>query len=172
MDREPVCARLTCQLSNLESSIMPGKVNPVIPELVNQVAFQVVGNDLVVSMAAEAGQLQLNVMEPIVIFNILQSIDLLANAIDALAEKCISGITANPARCRENVENSVGIVTVLNPHIGYETACSVAKEALEKSVGVVEIVRRRKLLDDALLDDILKLENMVQPRRLSLNPDK
>ena len=148
------------------SSIMPGKVNPVIPELVNQVAFEVIGSDLVVSMAAEAGQLQLNVMEPIVIFNILRSIKFLRNANHALAVKCISGISANRARCLENVENSIGIVTALNPHLGYETACSIAKEAIETSASIIEIVKRRNLLSDAQLEDILRPENMVQPRRL------
>src|SRR5690606_23223631 len=101
------------------SSIMPGKVNPVIPEVMNQVCYRVIGNDLTVTMAAEAGQLQLNVMEPVLTYAIMESMVLLSNGMDTLREKCIDGITANEEHCREMVLNSIGIVTALNPYIGY-----------------------------------------------------
>ena len=136
------------------SSIMPGKVNPVIPEAVNQVAFQVIGNDLALTMAAEGGQLQLNVMEPLIAFKIFDSIRLLQRAMDMLREHCIVGITANEARCRELVEHSIGLVTALNPYIGYENATRIARIALESGRGVLELVREEGLLDDAMLDSL------------------
>lgn len=150
------------------SSIMPGKVNPVIPEAVNQVAFQVIGNDLALTMAAEGGQLQLNVMEPLIAFKIFDSIRLLQRAMDMLREHCIVGITANEARCRELVEHSIGLVTALNPYIGYENATRIARIALESGRGVLELVREEGLLDDAMLDDILRPENMIAPRLVPL----
>jgi len=112
------------------SSIMPGKVNPVIPEVVNQVAYQVIGSDVTISMASEAGQLQLNVFEPIIVYNLFQSVSMLCRAFETLAYKCIDGITANEDRCKELVLNSIGLVTALNPVLGYENSTSVAKEAL------------------------------------------
>ena len=121
------------------SSIMPGKVNPVIPEVFNQVAYQVVGNDLTVTMAGEAGQLQLNVMEPVIAFQLFQSIDIMRNSMVILVNRCIKGITANREVCRKNVENSIGIVTALNPYIGYENSTVVAKEALETGVGNMDM---------------------------------
>ncbi len=111
------------------SSIMPGKVNPVIPEVVNQVAFNIIGNDVTITMAAEAGQLELNAFEPIVFYCLFQSIDTLAFAVSTFVDNCVIGITANEARCRELVENSVGIITALCPHVGYETSADLAKEA-------------------------------------------
>jgi aspartate ammonia-lyase len=145
------------------SSIMPGKVNPVIPEVVNQVAYQVIGNDLTITMAAEAGQLELNVMEPVIAFNIFQSIEMLANAILTLAHRGIRGITANVERCRELVENSIGLVTALNPYIGYENSSAVAKEALKTGKKVVDIVLERKLLSENKLKEIMRPENMTKP---------
>jgi len=150
------------------SSIMPGKVNPVIPEAVNQVAFQVIGNDLALTMAAEGGQLQLNVMEPLIAFKILDSIRLLQRAMDMLREHCIVGITANEARCRELVEHSIGLVTALNPYIGYKNATRIARIALESGRGVLELVREEGLLDEAMLADILRPENMIAPRLVPL----
>ena len=150
------------------SSIMPGKVNPVIPEAVNQVAFQIIGNDLALTIAAEGGQLQLNVMEPLIAFKIFDSIRLLQRAMDMLREHCIVGITANEARCRELVEHSIGLVTALNPYIGYENATRIARIALESGRGVLELVREEGLLDDAMLDDILRPENMIAPRLVPL----
>ncbi|KMT55662.1 aspartate ammonia-lyase [Pseudomonas fildesensis] len=150
------------------SSIMPGKVNPVIPEAVNQVAFQIIGNDLALTIAAEGGQLQLNVMEPLIAYKIFDSIRLLQRAMDMLREHCIVGITANEARCRELVEHSIGLVTALNPYIGYENATRIARIALESGRGVLELVREEGLLDDAMLDDILRPENMIAPRLVPL----
>ena len=152
------------------SSIMPGKVNPVIPEAVNQVAFEVIGNDLALTIAAEGGQLQLNVMEPLIAYKILDSIRLLTRSMDMLRELCIDGITANEAHCRQLMENSIGLVTALNPYIGYENATRIATTALESGRGVLELVREEQLLDEATLADILRPENMIAPRLVPLQP--
>ena len=146
---------------------MPGKVNPVIPEAVNQVAYQVIGNDLAITMAAENGQLQLNVMEPLIAYKILENMRLLRRAMDMLRERCVVGITANVERCRELVNNSIGLITALNPYIGYENATRIAALALESGRGVVDLVREEGLLDEKLLQEILKPENMVNPRQRS-----
>ena len=146
------------------SSIMPGKVNPVIPEVVNQIAFKVIGNDLTVTMAAEGGQLELNVFEPVIVQSLFESIEMLKNGMMTLKVKCIDGITANVDRCRELVEGSIGIVTALNPALGYEMCTKLAKEALDTNRGVYELVLEKKLLSKAALDDILKPENMIKPR--------
>ncbi len=127
------------------SSIMPGKVNPVIPEVFNQVAYQVIGNDLTVTMAGEAGQLQLNVMEPVIAFQLFQSIDIMRNAMITLADRCITGITANREVCRKYVEDSIGIVTALNPYIGYEQSTAIAKEALQTGKSVYDLILERGL---------------------------
>lgn len=144
------------------SSIMPGKVNPVIPEAVNQVVFQIIGNDVTINIAAEAGQLELNVMEPVIAFNLMQSFDILTNAQNMLTEKCIVGITANEKRCKEFVGKSIGIVTALNPHIGYEKTCMVAKEALESNKSIREIILAHKLLDEERLNKILDPYEMTK----------
>jgi aspartate ammonia-lyase len=128
------------------SSIMPGKVNPVIPEVVNQIAYKVIGNDLTVTLAAEAGQLELNVFEPVIAQSMFESMEMLKNGMTTLKYRCIDGITANEKRCREMVENSIGIVTALNPVLGYETCTSLAKEALENNRSVYELVLEKKLL--------------------------
>jgi len=146
------------------SSIMPGKVNPVIPEVVNQIAFKVIGNDLTVTLAAEAGQLQLNVMEPVIVQSIFESIEMLKNGMTTLKYKCIDGITANEKRCRDLVMNSIGIVTALNPVLGYETSTMIAKEALESGRGVYEIVLEKNLMSKEELDKQLAPENMIGPR--------
>ncbi len=148
------------------SSIMPGKVNPVIPEVVNQIAFKVIGNDLTVSLAAEAGQLELNVMEPIIVQSLFESIEMLKNGISTLRTKCVVGITANEAHCKEMVENSIGIITALNPVLGYETSSMLAKEALETNQGVYKLVLKKKLLTKKELDLLLSPEHMVKPYRL------
>jgi len=144
------------------SSIMPGKVNPVIPEMVNQIAFKVIGNDLTVTLAAEAGQLELNVMEPIIVLCLFQSIGILKNGMATLRERCIDGITANEARCRELVERSIGLVTALNPVLGYETCTQLAREALEKDLRLYDLVISRKLLSKEELDRLLLPENMIR----------
>ncbi len=143
------------------SSIMPGKVNPVIPEVVNQVCFNIIGGDVTITMAAEAGQLQLNVFEPIIAYRLLGGIQHLTQAIHVLKEKCITGITANADRMRFYVEHSIGVVTALLPVIGYEKATEVAKEALASGRGVTEIVLERGWLTRAQLDDVLRPESMM-----------
>lgn len=148
------------------SSIMPGKVNPVIPEVVNQVAFRVIGNDLTVTFAAEAGQLELNVMEPIIVHCLFESIEMLINAMNTLREKCVVGITANEKVCRDMVYNSIGLVTALNPYLGYETSTMLAKEALESGKGIYDLVLEHKLMSKAELHKILQPENMVKPRKM------
>jgi len=148
------------------SSIMPGKVNPVIPEVVNQVAFQVIGNDLTITMAAEAGQLQLNVMEPIISFAIFESLDMLTAAVKTLSERCIRGITVNDERCRDMVEGSIGLVTAVVPALGYEAASDIAKEALSTNRSVREIILERGLLSAEDLDRLLSPEAMTAPRSL------
>jgi aspartate ammonia-lyase len=148
------------------SSIMPGKVNPVIPEVVNQIAFQVIGNDLTITLAAEAGQLQLNVMEPVITFALFESLDMLTAGVRTLSERCISGITANRERCRAMVEGSIGLVTALVPALGYERASAIAKEALASGRGVREIARAAGDLDDAELDRLLSPEAMTRSRSL------
>jgi aspartate ammonia-lyase len=143
------------------SSIMPGKVNPVIPEVVNQVCFDVIGGDVTVTMAAEAGQLQLNVFEPIIAFRLLRNISAMTNACRVLRERCVDGIEANPAVMREYVERSIGLVTALLPALGYEQCTALAKAALESGRGVAELVLERKLMTRAELDAVLDPARMV-----------
>ena len=147
------------------SSIMPGKVNPVIPEVVNQVAFRVIGNDVTVSLAAEAGQLELNVMEPMIAYSLFQSISMLRNACYTLADKCVLGITANVERCHELVDNSIGIVTALVPFLGYEVCAEVAKKAFASGRPVRELLLEGQYATPEQLDEIMKPENMIRPIR-------
>ncbi|MCY1233309.1 Aspartate ammonia-lyase [compost metagenome] len=151
------------------SSIMPGKVNPVIPEVVNQIAFEVIGNDITVSFAAEAGQLQLNAFEPIIAHSLFKSVSHLRNGCLTLAERCVKGITANADRLRATVENSIGVVTALNPYIGYANATAVAQEAHATGGSVYEIVLRKGLLSKEELDRILRPETLTQPVPLDLH---
>lgn len=146
------------------SSIMPGKVNPVIPEVVNQIAFLVIGNDVTVTFAAEGGQMQLNAFEPIIAHSLLDSLIYLRQGCLTLAERCVKGITANRERLADLVNHSIGIVTALNPFIGYENASAVAKEAQATGKGVAEIVLAKGLLTKEQLDDILRPEVLTQPR--------
>ena len=150
------------------SSIMPGKVNPVIPEVMNQVCYRVIGNDMTISFASDNGQLELNVMEPVIAYTLFESIHLLENGLDTLRRFCIDGITANEERCRQLVENSIGIVTMLNPVIGYKKSTQIAKEASETGRGVYDLVLEHGLLTKEQLDEILKPENMLQPVDLSI----
>jgi aspartate ammonia-lyase len=143
------------------SSIMPGKVNPVIPEVVNQVCFDVIGGDVTVTMAAEAGQLQLNVFEPIIAYRLLHGLDSMKQAFMVLRTRCVDGITANPDRMRWFVENSIGIVTALVPVLGYETATEIAKEALASGRGVYDLVCDRGLMTRDDLDRVLDPRNMT-----------
>ena len=142
---------------------MPGKVNPVIPEVVNQVCYAVIGNDVTVSFAAEGGQLQLNVFEPVIAYGLFNSISMMRNAMFTLVERCINGITANEQICKDFVLNSIGIVTALNPYIGYENSASIAKESLETGKRVYDIALERNLLTKEQLDEIFQPSNMLNP---------
>jgi aspartate ammonia-lyase len=144
------------------SSIMPGKVNPVIPEVVNQIAFKVIGNDTTITLGAEAGQLELNVMEPVMVESLFESIEILKRGMDTLGSRCIAGITANVDVCAANVKNSIGIVTALNPHLGYEVCTALAKDALENNRSVYDLVLEQALMSKEQLDDVLAPENMVR----------
>lgn len=147
------------------SSIMPGKVNPVIPEAVNQTCYYVIGSDVTITLAAEAGQLQLNVMEPVIGFALFTSLEYLTRALYMLQSKCIDGITANENVCRNHVMNSIGIVTMLNPIIGYEASASIAREALKTGKSVHEIaVEERKLITQEKWDEIYSIENLINPK--------
>ncbi len=150
------------------SSIMPGKVNPVIPEVVNQIAFKVIGNDLTVTMAAEGGQLELNVFEPVIVQSLFESIEMLKNGMNTLKYRCVDGIKANEEHCRSQVHNSIGLVTALNPIIGYEKSSRIAKEALETGRSVYDLVLEHKMLSKEQLDRILAPENMIKPGKFSL----
>jgi aspartate ammonia-lyase len=149
------------------SSIMPGKVNPVIPEVFNEVAFQVIGSDLTVTLAAEAGQLELNPMGPIIAYSLFHSVNILRRACVILADKCIQGITANRERCRQMALNSISLVTALNPMIGYAKATEVAREAHETDRSVQEIILRKGLLSKEQLEQILTPKNLTHPKYLS-----
>ncbi|MBQ7611974.1 MAG: aspartate ammonia-lyase [Spirochaetaceae bacterium] len=148
------------------SSIMPGKVNPVIPEAMNQIAFKVIGNDLTVTLGSENGQLELNVFEPVMIYSIFDSVQLLINGMKMLRIECVDGIEGNYEHGRDLVYNSISLVTALNPIIGYEASSSIAKAALEEGRSVYDLVLERKLLDKASLDKLLRPENMTKPHRL------
>ena len=148
------------------SSIMPGKVNPVIPEVVNQVCFRAIGNDLTVSLAAEAGQLQLNVMEPVIAYCILESQTMFMNAAHTLREQCVEGITVNEGECRRQVERSIGLVTALNPVIGYDKSTQLAAEALRTGKGVVELIRELKLLTDEQIAEVMDPHAMTGQTRV------
>ena len=148
------------------STIMPGKVNPVIPEVVNQIAFKVTGNDITITMAAEAGQLQLNAMEPIIVQCINESMELLVNGMNTLRDRCIVGITANEEHCKELVYRSIGLVTALNPYLGYEVSTELAAEAMATGRGLVELVLEKKYMTKEELEDVLSPENMIKPRKI------
>ena len=151
------------------SSIMPAKVNPVIPEVVNQVCFKVIGNDVALTFAAEAGQLQLNVMEPVIAQAIFESINLLTRGMSTLRELCIVGIEANEEVCRRNVLDSIGIVTYLNPVIGHHNGDMVGRECVRSGRSVREVVLEMGLLDESVLDEILSPENLLRPHFRDLN---
>ncbi|WAG62091.1 aspartate ammonia-lyase [Clostridium estertheticum] len=145
------------------SSMMPGKVNPVIPEVISQVAFNIIGNDITITMAAEAGQLELNAFEPVIFYKLFQSIETLTNGVNTFVVNCVSGITANRERCKELVENSVGIITAICPHIGYKKAAEIAKTALNTKQSVRELILKEGLLGENELNDILDIELMTKP---------
>ena len=156
-------AEITLPARQPGSSIMPGKVNPVMPEMINQVAFQVIGNDHTICLASEAGQLELNVMEPVLVFNLLQSISIMNNAFQTFTDYCLQGIEANEEHLKEYVEKSVGIITAINPHIGYEVAARIAREAILKGESVRELCLRYDVLTEEELDLILNPFEMTNP---------
>ncbi len=145
------------------SSIMPGKVNPVIPEALNISCFEVIANDLAVTLAADAGQLQLNAMEPLIAFKLFESLDILNNAMRMFQEKCVVSIQANTAHCQHLVENSIGIVTALNPYLGYENTTRLAQTAFRENRSVIELIRSEGLMTQQQIDEILSIQNMTQP---------
>ena len=152
------------------SSIMPGKVNPVIPEVMNQISYKVIGNDLCVAMSGEAAQMELNAMEPVMAQCCFESAELLMNGFDTLRTLCIDGITANEATCRRYVHDSIGVVTALNPVIGYKNSTKIAKEALETGKGVYDLVLEHDILSKEDLDTSLEPENMIKPVKLDIKP--
>lgn len=152
------------------SSIMPGKVNPVIPEVMNQICYKVIGNELCVTMAGDSAQMELNAMEPVMAQCDFESIDLMINGFDTLRTLCIAGITANASKCRSDVHNSIGVVTALNPVIGYKNSTKIAKEALESGKSVYELVLEHDILDKKDLDTIISAENMLKPVKLDIKP--
>jgi aspartate ammonia-lyase len=169
MSSGPRCGLYEIRLPAMQpgSSIMPGKVNPVIPEVVNQICYQIIGNDVTVSMASEASELELNMAEPVIAFNLLFGLTLLRNAAIILHSRCIAGIEANRERCLEYVRNSIGLVTALVPVLGYERSAAIAKEALKTGGSVYDLVLEKGWLTKEKLDDFLKPENMTHPRRPS-----
>jgi aspartate ammonia-lyase len=162
----PRCGLYEIKLPPMQpgSSIMPGKVNPVVPEVVSQICFQIIGNDVTVAMASEASELELNMAEPIIAFNLFFGLTLLRNAAIVLASRCIAGIEPNRERCREYVQNSIGLVTALNPVLGYEKSAAIAKEALKTGGSVYDLVIAKGWLTKERLNDLLKPENMTNPR--------
>ncbi len=154
------------------SSIMPGKVNPVIPEVVNQVCFMVIGNDETIMLGSSNAQLELNVMEPVMSYALFRSIALLVNGFDTLRTRCIDGIEADVENCMSQVKNSIGIVTALNPYIGYKNSTEIAKQAMETGRGVYELVLENEILTKEDLDTILAPENLTQPVKLDIKPLK
>jgi aspartate ammonia-lyase len=145
------------------SSIMPGKVNPVMAEMLNMVCYHVMGNDHTIVACAQAGQLELNVMMPIIAYNLLQSLEILANGVRAFTDRCVRGIQANAERCRELAERSMGLATALNPFIGYSAAAQVAQEALARGVSLRQVVLERGYLSEEELDSILDPTAMTEP---------
>lgn len=152
------------------SSIMPGKVNPVIPEVVNQVAYLVIGYDLTVTLCAEGGQLQLNAFEPTIGYSVLSSLRMLTAAVDTLTKRCVEGIEADRERCRNLVQGSIGLITALAPTLGYEASSRVARRALQETRSVADIVLEEKLLSEAQLNELLELETMTHPARHQSKP--
>jgi len=150
------------------SSIMPGKVNPVIPEVVNQICFKVIGNDLTITLASEAAQLELNVMEPVLVHSLTESCNWMTRGFDTLRVECIDGITANPEHCRDMVEHSIGIVTALKPYIGYALSTEIAQEALATNGSVYQLVLDKGILTKEQLDKILDPKHMIRPVKLTL----
>lgn len=154
------------------SSIMPGKVNPVIPEVMNQISYKVIGNDLCVAMSSEEAQMELNAMEPVMAQCCFESAEILMNGFDTLRVNCVDGITANPEQCRKYIHDSFGVVTALNPVIGYKNSTKIAKEAMATGKSVYDLVLEHGILSKEDLDTILAPENMIKPVKLDIKPLK
>jgi len=152
------------------SSIMPGKVNPVIPEVMNQVCYKVIGNDTTIMLGSENAQLELNVMEPVMVYCLFESINLMTNGLNTLRTLCIDGIKADVENCEKQVRNSIGIVTALNPIIGYKNSTKIAKEAMQTGKGVYDLVLEHDILSKEDLDTILAPKNMIEPVKLDIKP--
>ena len=163
MSSGPRCGLNEINLPKMQpgSSIMPGKVNPVIPEVMNQICYRVIGNDTCIMLGANNAQLELNVMEPVMVYSALESIDLLINGFDVLTRLCIDGITANAERCNDMVEHSIGIVTALVPVLGYKLCSKLAEEALETGKGIIELIREQKLLTEDQIKEFMNPKNMM-----------
>ena len=151
---------------------MPGKVNPVIPEVMNQICYKVIGNELCVTMSGEAAQMELNAMEPVMAQCCFESVDLMIHGFDTLRTRCVEGIVANEEKCLSYVRNSIGVVTALNPVIGYKNSTKIAKEALETGRSVYDLVLEHGILNKEELDTILAPENMIKPVKLDIKPRK
>ena len=154
------------------SSIMPGKINPVIPEVINQVAFLVIGHDATIVAAAEAGQLELNAFEPVLFYQLFESISAMTNAVDTFIENCVIGIRANEKQCRENVEKSTGIVTAMAPYIGYQRSAFIAKESLATGASVRSIILRDNIMTEEELNEILDARGITEPRAINVKEEK
>ena len=151
---------------------MPGKVNPVIPEVVGQVCYKVIGNDTTVMLGSENAQLELNAFEPVMVYCIFESIKLLINGINTLIEKCINGIEANEKKCQNNIRNCITIVTAFNPYIGYEASTELSQECFKKDKGIYDLILEKKVLTKEQVDQILKPENLIKPTKLNIEIDK
>ena len=151
---------------------MPGKVNPVIPEVMNQICFKVIGNELCVTMAGEAAQMELNAMEPIMAQCDFESVDIMINGFETLRTRCVEGIVPNPEKCLNDVHLSISVVTALNPVIGYKNSTKIAKEALETGKSVYDLVLEHGILTKEELDTVLAPENMIKPVKLDIKPRK
>lgn len=154
------------------SSIMPGKINPVIPEVVGQICYKVIGNDTTVMLGSENAQLELNVFEPVMVYSIFESIKLLTNGINTLEEKCINGIQANLKHCEKLVKDSTTLVTAFNPYIGYKASTKLSDECFETDKGIYDLILEKKILSKEQVDLILKPENLIKPVKLDININK
>ncbi|MCF0210207.1 MAG: aspartate ammonia-lyase [Bacteroidales bacterium] len=174
MGSGPRCGLAELHLPEMQpgSSIMPGKVNPVIPEVMNQLCYKVIGNDTAVMLASENAQLELNVMEPVAVYCLFESIDLLTNGFNTLRTLCIDGIEADKKNCQEFINKAIGTVTALNPYIGYKNSTRIAKIATKTGKGVYEIALENKVLTKEQLDKIFKAENMIEPVKLDIKADQ
>lgn len=163
MSSGPRCGLNEINLPKMQpgSSIMPGKVNPVMPEVMNQICYRVIGNDTCIMLGAQNAQLELNVMEPVMVYAALESIELLTNGFEVLRTLCIDGITANAEHCNEMVEHSIGIVTALVPVLGYKPCSNLAKESLATGKGVIELIREKGLLTEEQIKEFMNPKNMI-----------